>query len=81
MPETLQYSETGEMLQERIDNVESVISELEGISELESLIDDYADEHEDFDADEVKEDYDKLPEEVKDQFISEIDDALSGLEY
>lgn len=84
MPESLQDSETGEMLQERIDNVESVISELENVTSLESLVEDYISDYQDeegFDADDIRNNYDNLPDDIKDQFIEEVNDALSGLEY
>lgn len=44
MPESLQYGPTGELLQERIDGLDSAISDLESI-DVESLKQDYLDEH------------------------------------
>lgn len=69
MPESLQYSETGELLQERIDCLDSAINDLDCI-DYDTIFDDNEDDDEDFDNSDAKED-----------FISQIDDALSGLEY
>ena len=44
MPESLQYGPTGELLQERIDGLDSAISDLESI-DVESLKQDYLDEN------------------------------------
>lgn len=47
MPEQLQYSESGETLQNRIDNLESIITSLENIDDLEEKKDCLRDEVED----------------------------------
>ena len=44
MPESLQYGPTGELLQERIDGLDSAISDLESV-DVESLKQDYLDEY------------------------------------
>ena len=78
MPEQLQYSPTGEMLQERIDTIDGVISELDSI-DLQQMIDDYNADNEDGDECELCDDV--LPDDVKDDFIAAVDEALSGIEY
>ena len=55
MPESLQYSPTGELLQERVDAVESAASDIEGIDELDEFDEEDFEredfEREDFDGD------------------------------
>lgn len=92
MPENLQDSETGTMLQDRIDCVESVISDLESIDvddlkqQSVSEVLDYQDddsEPEDYDVlveDESFEKQEELSETLKQHLIEEIDNALGGLE-
>ena len=95
MPESLQYSPSGETLQERIDNLESVIGELESIDieelknqSVESVmseLDDY-DETKTYDYDEEYEKgkengiADDLSNDLNDKITEEINDALSSLE-
>lgn len=91
MPEQLQQGDTGCMLQDRVDCIESTISDLEQIS-YEDLKDELKDEavsnigeydsstwdDEDQWEEEVAEELDHL---VEDAYIEAIDDALSQLEY
>lgn len=95
IPESLQYGPTGEMLQERIDMLESVISELDAIDfeEIRDEVrndfddeDDYDDEDADDEDDEEDDDYDDDDEGDYTDALSaaveeRISDALSGLEY
>lgn len=81
LPENFQYSENGERLQERIDNLDSAISELEAIdyeSIKETVLSD--NHYDDYDGltDEGKEEVD---ENIKDNLTEEIESALSNLEY
>lgn len=94
MPENLQYGDTGTMLQERIDNLDSVIEELNDISweDCESeaeeeakqeLGEEYDPENGDFDS---EEEYLEAIEEKKTELTEEkygdlIDEAVSSLEY
>lgn len=91
MPEQLQEGDTGCMLQDRVDCIESAISDLEQIS-YEDLKEELRDEavsnigeydsntwdDEDQWEEEVAEELDHLAE---DAYIEAIDDALSQLEY
>lgn len=95
MPESLQYSPTGELLQERIDNLESVIGDLEAIDiedlkgqSVESVmseLDDY-DEEKTYDYDEELNNgqengiADDLTNDLNDKISEEIETALSSLE-
>jgi DNA-directed RNA polymerase subunit RPC12/RpoP len=80
MPEGLQEGDTGQLLQERIDCLDNVITELEGIDydatkqEIECNTD-----RED---DESEEDYEsRVASDVEEAIIDEIDSALSQLDY
>lgn len=78
LPENFQYSENGEMMQERIDNLDSAISDLESI-DYESIKETVLSDN-DYDGltDEGKEEVD---ENIKDNLTEEIESALSCLEY
>lgn len=65
MPESLQYSPTGELLQERIDACENGQSEAEGIEEFEFEEEDF--EREDFDGDEDDDDAEAAHEAEQDE--------------
>lgn len=97
MPEQLQDGDTGVMLQERIDNLDEVIDELNNISweecedeargEVESEMGEYDPEEpvEDRDYDTV-EDYndafeDRLKELTEEKYTDAINEAVSSLEY
>ena len=95
MPESLQCSPTGEILQERIDNLESVIGDLEAIDiedlksqSVESVmaeLDDY-DEEKTYNYDEEVEKgqengiADDLTSDLNGRIEQEIEDALSSVE-
>lgn len=93
MPENLQEGDTGVMLQERIEMLDSVIDELNDISwedceseakdEVESDWGDYDPEDEEYDTeDEFKEAKDERARELAFEKLSElIDDTVSSLEY
>lgn len=97
IPEQLQEGSTGELLQNRIDNLGDVISELEGISYEEcrddagsELAGDFPEEYdpddercEEFDDEEQwKAAYEeRMDEETERAFSDKISDALSQLEY
>lgn len=81
LPENFQYSENGEMMQERIDNLDSAISDLENIDYeniKETVLSD--NDYDDYDGltDEGKEEVD---ENIKDNLTEEIESALSCLDY
>lgn len=94
MPENLQEGDTGQMLQDRIDNLETVIEELNQIDE-DTCRDEAGDEvtanmGESYDPDsdeyESEEDWQKcyeeaLDDETENKFIEKIDEALGQLEY
>lgn len=81
MPESLQYAPTGELLQERIDGLESAIDELESI-DLDDLKEDVISEMEDElraelnipDEDEFDLTWDELTDKLED--TSELESAL-----
>ena len=87
MPEGLQYSDNGCMLEERIDILDEVINELENI-DVENITSGELDEFSD-DNDGDWEDPDDIPEDLREDFDAAlsyslgeaIDEALSGLEY
>ncbi len=62
MPDSLQYSPTGEMLQERVDACDSAISDLDMIDEFDFEENPFEDEYDEDDFDD-----DKEREEVRDQ--------------
>lgn len=82
MPEGLQDSETGELLQTRADECESKADEIESAAdELEGLADDWKEyaENESIEKEENESDED-FETRVKDQMESEIDSAWSGVD-
>lgn len=93
MPENLQQGDTGQMLQDRIDNLEAVIEELNQIDEdtcrdeaEEEVIANMGENYDPDDTYESEEDWKKcFDEEMDDQtenkFIEKIDEALGQLEY
>lgn len=96
MPETLQEGDTGQLFQDRIDNLESVIEELNDISyddchsdAEEDVRSDFGDEYdpeEDGDLYETEEEWQEARNEKWDEatdtvFIDKIDEALGQLEY
>ena len=68
MPEQLQYSNSGEILQERIDNMDSIISDLETLR----------DEYEEIQNREMEEDDDE--DEFNDEKESDLEDKKSEIE-
>ena len=84
MPESLQYSPTGELLQERIDRLEDAISDLEDIDDFEDADpEDFEDDRDDYDSDEEFQDalndwiY-ETNDEKSDEIISDLQDALDS---
>lgn len=84
MPYQLQDSDTGMLLQERIDNLDSVIEELNDIDE-DSLKDDVLSEYDDGDADDEELEWDDDNEEMtsalEEKIGDAIDEAISNIEY
>lgn len=95
MPENLQYGDTGQMLQERIDALDSAIDELNSISwedceseaedEVKSEMGEYDQDAEDKEW-ESEEEYqaefdDEKSELTEEKYGDAIDEALSNLEY
>lgn len=93
MPEALQSGDTGQMLQDRIDNLESVIEELNNIDEEdcrseaeEEVATDMGEYDPDSDDYKSEEDYqnafdEALDDKTEDMFADKIDEALGQLEY
>lgn len=95
MPENLQYGDTGTMLQDRIDSLESAIDMLNDISwedcesdaesEVESEMGEYDEEAEDKEyesEEEYQEAFDEQKQELTEEKYSDaIDEALSNIEY
>ena len=78
MPEGLQEGDTGQLLQERIDNLDSAINDLECI-DYETLKDNARD---DVDSDEGTDEYEtELEEKTQEALREEIESALSCLDY
>ena len=78
MPEGLQEGDTGQLLQERIDNLDEAISELESI-DYESIKENAKD---DVDSEEGTDEYEtELEENTKEALREEIESALGGLDY
>ena len=78
MPEGLQEGDTGQLIQERIDTLSDVISELESI-DYESIKEiELGDFKYEFMSDEAKE---EMNTNIKLALIDAIDEALSLLEY
>lgn len=73
MPEQLQYSETGELLQERIDGLDDAINQLEQIDE-DTLKQEVIDERDDLSEDT---DWDTIPDDLQDELYTEYDEKLS----
>ena len=71
MPENFQYGETGEMLQERMDNLDQVVSDLECI-DYESIAED---------AKNNVENDEELDDEIDSLLSDAIEEAISCLEY
>lgn len=73
MPDQLQDSDSGEMLQNRVDSVQEMIDELEGIDcSIEEISDeDVKDDVGEKDAGEMDMDYDKRLEERKEEMLEE----------
>lgn len=85
IPDSLQYGPTGEMLEERIDMLDGVISELESITEWEDIMDECRDEYleeNEMEEDDLSEDDESnIVHAAEDKLRDEIDEALSGLEF
>jgi DNA-directed RNA polymerase subunit RPC12/RpoP len=78
MPEGLQEGDTGQLIQERIDNLDSAISDLEAI-DYDTIKENAKD---DVDSDEGTDEYEEeLEEKIKDALRDEIESALSCLDY
>lgn len=78
MPEGLQEGDTGQLIQERIDNLDSAISDLEDIN-YDALKENAKDE---VDSDEGTDEYEEeLTEKTKDALRDEIESALGCLDY
>lgn len=85
MPYQLQEADTGQLLQDRIDNLESVIDELNAIDE-DSLKDDVVSEYEPEDGDDDDEvewddDNEEMTSALEEKISDAIEEALSNLEY
>ena len=91
MPENLQEGDTGQMLQERIDNLDDVITNLESI-DYDAIKEDLKNEiinregeynPEEYDSEDDWEQYisDQMDEEIDSAIQDAIEEALSGLEY
>lgn len=82
MPEQLQYAPTGEMLQERIDSIQSAIDDIDGVEYPDK--DDYTFERDDYEDEdeynEAKEDKDSEYEDAVDEFEQAIIDAVNFIE-
>lgn len=78
MPEGLQEGDTGQLLQERIDNLDSAISDLEAIDYENIKEGELGDSDYDSLTDEAKEEMD---EAIKSSLREEIESALSCLDY
>lgn len=78
MPEGLQEGNTGELLQERIDNLDSAISDLEAIDYDNIKEGELGDSDYDSLTDEAKE---EMNEAIKSSLREEIESALSWLDY
>ena len=85
MPDSLQYSPTGELLQERIDSLENGVSELEGIDPIDD--DDYEVDRDHFDpgaegdqeyAETVEAEAERKTNDYESR-LSDIDDALANI--
>lgn len=78
MSEQLQYAPTGEMLQERIDSIQSAIDDIDGVEYPDK--DDYTVERDDYEDEdeynEAKEDKDSEYEDAIDEFEQAIVDAV-----
>lgn len=72
MPEQLQYAPTGEMLQERIDALDSAINELDNL--------DYPDKEDYNDEDNTEEENEQEYQEALDEFESNLVDIISNIE-
>ena len=78
MPEGLQEGDTGQLLQERIDNLEYAISDLEAI-DYDSIKENAKD---DVDSDEGTDEYaEELEEKTKEALRDEIESAIGCLDY
>ena len=78
MPEGLQEGDTGQLIQERIDNLDSAISDLEAI-DYDTIKENAKD---DVDSDEGTDEYEaELEEKTKDALRDEIESAISCLDY
>lgn len=82
MPEGLQQGETGQLLQDRIDNLDSVIDELNSIDEdciKEEIASEYGSE--DDEEPEYDEDNAEMVEAFEEKIADAIDDALGNIEF
>lgn len=78
MPEGLQEGDTGQLLQERIDNLDSAISDLEAIDYEDIKEGELGDSDYDSFTDEAKK---EIEEAIKSSLREEIESALSCLDY
>ena len=85
MPEGLQQGDTGCLLEERIDMLDSVIDELDSISEWEDIMEEskeeYLKENELEEEDLSTDDENEIVHLAEDKLRDEIDSALSNLEF
>lgn len=86
MPESLQYGPTGEELENRVSMLDDVISNLENIEDFEDYLnnarDEYLSDHGMDEDDELSEEAEaEIRESAENAIDSDIEDALSGLEY
>lgn len=80
MPEGLQEGDTGQLLQERIDNLDEAISELENIDY--TSIEESAEQDFDSELEEGSPEYqNELAGEIETALIDAINEALGGLDY
>lgn len=78
MPEGLQEGDTGQLLQERIDNLDEAISELESI-DYDTIKKNAKD---DVDSEEGTDEYEtEFAEKIKEALLDAINEALGGLDY
>lgn len=82
MPEGLQQGETGQLLQDRIDNLDSVIDELNSIDE-DCIKEEVASEYQSEDDEEAEydEENEEMVEAFEEKIADAIDDALGNIEF
>lgn len=74
MPENLTYSPTGELLQERIDNLESLLSDIDSVTEIDDPVAEEDEVEEDFDQEDADEKHREQIDEVFCELVGVIQD-------